>query len=207
MIQFCICPDLYRIMQIPMCLISISYCYIVAIESDTIWGCIGICVWIERLHWIPFHINLLKSFNLEVRLFSYNLWIVWWLHWQVPSPTSSPVLLLCIFLLSFALLFFRSFSFTFFILSSSLHPFLIFVHKKRHSIKGDLSFSRVSLSKRITESILAVILVASRFENQPQSMLLIPNALCWSSQKCNCACAFPAEVQLRLRVTRRSWQK
>ena len=35
--------------------------------------------------------------------------------------------------------------------------------------------------------------------------LLIPNALCWSSQKCNCA--LPAEVQLRLRVTRRSWQK
>ena len=38
-------------------------------------------------------------------------------------------------------------------------------------------------------------------------MLLIPNALCWSSLKCNCACALPAEVQLRLRVTRRSWQK
>ena len=38
-------------------------------------------------------------------------------------------------------------------------------------------------------------------------MLLIPNALCWSSRKCNCACALPAEVQLRLRVTRRSWQK
>ena len=38
-------------------------------------------------------------------------------------------------------------------------------------------------------------------------MLLIPNALFWSSRKCNCACALPAEVQLRLRVTRRSWQK
>ena len=38
-------------------------------------------------------------------------------------------------------------------------------------------------------------------------MLLIPNALCWSSRKCNCACALPAEVQLRLRVTHRSWQK
>ena len=38
-------------------------------------------------------------------------------------------------------------------------------------------------------------------------MLLIPNALCWSSQKCNCTCALPAEVQLHLRVTRRSWQK
>ena len=38
-------------------------------------------------------------------------------------------------------------------------------------------------------------------------MLLIPNALCWSSRKCNCACALPAEVQLRLRITRRSWQK
>ena len=38
-------------------------------------------------------------------------------------------------------------------------------------------------------------------------MLLIPNALCWSFRKCNCACALPAEVQLRLRVTRRSWQK
>ena len=38
-------------------------------------------------------------------------------------------------------------------------------------------------------------------------MLLIPNALCWSSRKCNCACALPAEVQLRLWVTRRSWQK
>ena len=38
-------------------------------------------------------------------------------------------------------------------------------------------------------------------------MLLIPNALCWSSRKCNCACALPAEVQLRLCVTRRSWQK
>ena len=32
-------------------------------------------------------------------------------------------------------------------------------------------------------------------------MLLIPNALCWSSRKCNCACALAAEVQLRLRVT------
>ena len=38
-------------------------------------------------------------------------------------------------------------------------------------------------------------------------MLLIPNALCWSSRKCNCACTLPAEVQLRLRVTCRSWQK
>ena len=48
-------------------------------------------------------------------------------------------------------------------------------------------------------------------------MLLIPKALCWSSwkcncacalsQKCNCACALIAEVQLRLRVTCRSWQK
>ena len=38
-------------------------------------------------------------------------------------------------------------------------------------------------------------------------MLLIPNALCWLSRKCNRACALPAEVQLRLRVTRRSWQK
>ena len=38
-------------------------------------------------------------------------------------------------------------------------------------------------------------------------MLLIPNALCWSSRKCNCTCALPAEVQLHLRVTRRSWQK
>ena len=38
-------------------------------------------------------------------------------------------------------------------------------------------------------------------------MLLIPNALCWSSRKCNYACALPAEVQLHLRVTRRSWQK
>ena len=38
-------------------------------------------------------------------------------------------------------------------------------------------------------------------------MLLIPNALCWSSRKCNCACALPAEVQLRLRVTCRNWQK
>ena len=36
-------------------------------------------------------------------------------------------------------------------------------------------------------------------------MLLIPNALCWSSRKCNCACALPTEVQLR--VTRRRWQK
>ena len=33
-------------------------------------------------------------------------------------------------------------------------------------------------------------------------MLLIPNALCWSSRKCNYACALPTEVQLR-----RSWQK
>ena len=38
-------------------------------------------------------------------------------------------------------------------------------------------------------------------------MLLIPNALCWSSRKCNRACALPAEVQLPLRVTCRSWQK
>ena len=38
-------------------------------------------------------------------------------------------------------------------------------------------------------------------------MLLIPIALSWSSQKCNCVCALPAEVQLRLPVTRRSWQK
>ena len=38
-------------------------------------------------------------------------------------------------------------------------------------------------------------------------MLLVPNALCWSSRKCNCACALSAEVQLRLRVTCRSWQK
>ena len=38
-------------------------------------------------------------------------------------------------------------------------------------------------------------------------MLLIPNALCWSPRKCNCACALPTEVQLRLRITRRSWQK
>ena len=38
-------------------------------------------------------------------------------------------------------------------------------------------------------------------------MLLIPNALCWSSRKCKCACALPAKVQLRLRVTRRKWQK
>ena len=48
-------------------------------------------------------------------------------------------------------------------------------------------------------------------------MLLIPNALCWSSQKCNCAarypqkcncgCALPTEVQLRLCLTCRSWQK
>ena len=38
-------------------------------------------------------------------------------------------------------------------------------------------------------------------------MLLIPNALCWSSRKCNCACALPAEVQMRLHVIRRSWQK
>ena len=38
-------------------------------------------------------------------------------------------------------------------------------------------------------------------------MLLIPNALCWSSWKCNWACALPAEVQLRLRVSRRSWHK
>ena len=36
---------------------------------------------------------------------------------------------------------------------------------------------------------------------------IIANALCWSSRKCNCACALPAEVQLRLGVTRRSWQK
>ena len=35
----------------------------------------------------------------------------------------------------------------------------------------------------------------------------IPNALCWPSRKYNCACALLAEVQLRLRVTRRSWQK
>ena len=28
-----------------------------------------------------------------------------------------------------------------------------------------------------------------------------------TSRKCNCACALPAEVQLRLRDTRRSWQK
>ena len=33
-------------------------------------------------------------------------------------------------------------------------------------------------------------------------MLLIPK-----SRKCNCACALPAEVQLRLCVTLRSWQK
>ena len=38
-------------------------------------------------------------------------------------------------------------------------------------------------------------------------MFLIPNALCWSSRMYNCACTLPAEVQLRLRVTRRSWQK
>ena len=38
-------------------------------------------------------------------------------------------------------------------------------------------------------------------------MLLILNALCWSSRKCNCTCALPAEVQLRLRVTYRSRQK
>ena len=38
-------------------------------------------------------------------------------------------------------------------------------------------------------------------------MLLIPNALCWSSRKCNCTCALRAEVQLCLRVTRKSWQK
>ena len=37
-------------------------------------------------------------------------------------------------------------------------------------------------------------------------MLLIPNALCWSSQKCYCAW-LPAELQLRLSVTCRSWQK
>ena len=30
---------------------------------------------------------------------------------------------------------------------------------------------------------------------------------CWSSRKCNCACVLLAEVQLRLRITRRSWQK
>ena len=35
-------------------------------------------------------------------------------------------------------------------------------------------------------------------------MLLIPNALCLSSRKCNCAFALPSKVQLGLRVTRRS---
>ena len=38
-------------------------------------------------------------------------------------------------------------------------------------------------------------------------LLLIPKAFCWSSRKCNCACALPAEVQLPLRVTRTCWQK
>ena len=45
------------------------------------------------------------------------------------------------------------------------------------------------------------------FYSKQLEMLLIPNALCWSSRKCNCACALPAEVQLRLRIARRSWQK
>ena len=53
--------------------------------------------------------------------------------------------------------------------------------------------------------------VTARYQNQVTTpeleMLLIPNALCWSSQKFNCACTLPAEVQLRLRVTCRSWQK
>ena len=48
----------------------------------------------------------------------------------------------------------------------------------------------------------------STVHTTPQlEMFLIPNALCWSSRKCNCACALSAEVQLRLHVTRRSWQK
>ena len=53
---------------------------------------------------------------------------------------------------------------------------------------------------------------AKQLEMFNLEILLIPNALCWSFQdaaswKCNCAWALPAEVQLRLRVTRRSWQK
>ena len=47
----------------------------------------------------------------------------------------------------------------------------------------------------------------ANLQNREWEMLLIPKALCWSSRKCNCACALPAKVQLRLRVTRRSWQK
>ena len=50
-------------------------------------------------------------------------------------------------------------------------------------------------------------LCAHHWQWNQLEMLLIPNTLCWSFRKCNCACALPAEVQLRLRVTRRSWQK
>ena len=61
------------------------------------------------------------------------------------------------------------------------------------------SLFSLSLFTKISTNILRI---TSQLEK-----LLIPNALCWSSRKCNCACALPAEVQLRLRVTRRSWQK
>ena len=65
---------------------------------------------------------------------------------------------------------------------------------------------------RFTPAVWADLLLPPRVmalsAMKPQlEMLLIPNTLCWSSRKCNCACAIPAEVQLRLRVTRRSWQK
>ena len=52
-------------------------------------------------------------------------------------------------------------------------------------------------------------IAVTRWAWPPSSMemLLIPNTLYWSSRMCNCVCALPAKVQLRLRVTRRSWQK
>ena len=74
-------------------------------------------------------------------------------------------------------------------------------------------FCLLSLDSLPTEPIIGCIIKPSNcllnwpFTSKQLEMLLIPNALCWSSRKCNCACALPAEVQLRLRITRRSWQK
>ena len=70
-------------------------------------------------------------------------------------------------------------------------------------------WTKISSNFRIFEKIGSFLSFWSKLcpKSGQLEMLLIPNALCWSSWKCNCACALPAEVQLRLCVTRRSWQK
>ena len=80
------------------------------------------------------------------------------------------------------------------------------VYKGRHSFPHGLPFCDTLVLRGIHRS-LHTRLRAKRNAQRELEMLLLPNALCWSSRKCNYACALPAEVQLRLRVTRWSWQK